>query len=189
MAAALASHRAKGRLAPTSPAASGASESPFPSRGAGRGWNVLGPTGLAPVRGGTRGLGTGMCWDPWPQCWGMLGFTAPALEHAGFHSPSTGMYCVHSSCTGTYWDPWPLLGACWDAQLLYWDMLGCTAPALGHAETHGLYLGLTKVLVAGTGTYWDTCAQPCDMLGPMTRQLRHSGTRALSAGMCWDPHH
>lgn len=89
VAAVLAQHGAKGHPAPTGPAASGTSESPFPSRDAGRGWNVLGPTGLAPAHAGTHGLGTRTCWDPRSQCWDMLGSALPALGRAGLHSPST----------------------------------------------------------------------------------------------------
>lgn len=150
VAAALAPHGAKGRLAPTSPAGSGASESPFPSRGAGRGWNVLGPVDLAPAHAGTRGLGTRMCWDPWSQCWDTVGSTAPALGRAGIHKPTTGSYWVHSSQdilgpmavtlelagtlvpgVGTCWMPLGqtgihglYIGACWSPCPWHWDILG-----------------------------------------------------------------
>lgn len=98
VAAAVALRGAQGHPAPTGPAASGASESPFPSRRGGRGWNVLGPAGLAPAHAETHGLGTGMswvpwsqCWDPLPQHWDVLESTSAALGRNGCTAPALGL--------------------------------------------------------------------------------------------------
>lgn len=126
-------HGAKGHPAPIGPMGSSASESPFPSCGAGRGWNVLGPMGLAPACAGTHGVGIGTCWNPWPQCWDVLGCAAPVIGYVGTHGCYIGACCVPN---------------CW-----HWDVLGPVAPVLGCAGIHGLHWRLAGSLVPGTGTY------------------------------------